>query len=369
VRFLPWVDSLLGPSFRNIPPPRSSRLLLEVRDLADSFNDALHALSRRRDAVEEAALSTELLMAQCALDLQQWEDSLAREHALDDVMTVLLEREEEAAKAQAAFRAAVEAAEAALRALRAEDDALDRGFRERLKAACGAIDSDVLRVAVALFRRRPTGSCGDVPLLTRRDCPEGYGTMADDAVMWPALNALRSEKLASEAAVRAAEASHASMLVRLRHLTAATDAIRTQLDAHNAEREGLAASRQARMEDPPLLLRLHMGQDEVVTGGSSESRGSSAAAALLLPDYGDAQLVRRSSAIWREIRRNLTRWRIMGLLRLRYANQQHVVATPSTQPCRCRSPPSRTSTPWCGGWETSASRCCPARATTADSCA
>ena len=227
------------------------------------------------------------------MDTQARLDATARNDALEAAWLALVPREEEAAAAHDAFRAAAEEQAAALTSLRARDEALDRGFRDRLKAACGAVDSDVLKTAAALFRKRRvaavagSGAGGEEEEhpLTRADLPDGFGAIADDAVMWPALAALRQEKLASEAAVRAAAATQEAMRDRLQHLDAAYEGFKGRLDALAAEREALASAQEVATNDVPLLLRLRMGQDEVA-----------GAAVGAVDDYADALLVRRT---WR----------------------------------------------------------------------
>ena len=223
--------------------------------------------------------------------------------------------------------------------LRLVDGAHDIGFKESLQkmvtstasqaatagtssstGASGPLDSDVMKVALTLFRKRvladpstvtqapakaavsprlrsPRSSAsgsinvspkppvavaaasaatatasaapaaaGDAttpPPLSRADCPEGYASLPDNAPLWSALNELRRRKMASEAAVaepeRALEGARAQLTsaeARAALSSASLQAAQRQLAACEAE---LLLCSQA----PELVLWAHMGHDEV----------------------------------------------------------------------------------------------------------
>jgi len=100
--------------------------------------------------------------------------------------------------------------------------------------------------------------------LSRADVPEGYSSVADDERLWSRLNALRSAKVEAEWAVALCLVRLAAMRGHLSHLAAAYEGLKTRIDAIGAERDALASQREVALNDVSLLLRLRMGQDEIV---------------------------------------------------------------------------------------------------------
>ena len=196
--------------------------------------------------------------------------------------------------------------------LAAADEGLDRSFKDRVKGACGALDVDVVTTAVRLFRLRratpapqpshPHGAAVGAPVLarqgsvrlgslaakpggganaplTRDDCPEGYGSLADHPTLWPVLNKLRTEKLDSEAALAAAQGRLAAMKVHLTRLAGTYETLKARIDAIGAERDELASAREVATNDVELLVRLKHGQ--VRCGPRGRGAHGTAAAVIL----------------------------------------------------------------------------------------
>mgnify|MGYP001149508653 CR=1 FL=1 len=115
--------------------------------------------------------------------------------------------------------------------------------------------------------------------LTRADCPDGFGALADNAPLWARLQAQRAAKIGGELDVAAAVAAKADMGAHLARLTAAFETVKGRLDGLAAERDQLARAREVAVNDTLFLLRLKMGQDEVA--------GNDGAVA----DYADAMLL------------------------------------------------------------------------------
>ena len=213
--------------------------------------------------------------------------------------------------------------------LKTADEGLEKGTRERVKAASGgALDADVLHAAVGLVKLRrgakltptvgssstrfpstttkpsviagaarlkgdngksttaagvsaPAAGAGAAPPddtpLTLADCPDGYGSLADNPI-WPVLNQLRREKLDSERSLAAAQARLTAMQAHLSHLAASYEQLKSRIDEIGVERDALASSREVATNDVDLLIRLNQGRDEVVApvGSDTESHYSDA---------------------------------------------------------------------------------------------
>jgi len=98
--------------------------------------------------------------------------------------------------------------------------------------------------------------------LTKADCPDGYSNLADDPV-WPVLNNLRKEKIASEFLIQDETKLLDNMKNHLALLASRFEKRKGEIDSVAAERDSLAAARELALLDVEVLLRLRMGQDEV----------------------------------------------------------------------------------------------------------
>ena len=215
--------------------------------------------------------------------------------------------------------------------LASHDEALDKSFREKTKAACGALDVDVLNAATRLFKLRraaatgaavtsaagsnpvcagggkpsaakstttlmrqglglvgvavssptsgstkPVQAASPLPLaapLTRADCPDGYSSLADHPILWPTVCRLWGEKLESEAVLGAAQVRLAAMRAHLASLAAVYEGLKSRIDGIGAEREALASAREMATNDVELLVRLKRAQVRGVDSRHHLARG------------------------------------------------------------------------------------------------
>ncbi|RYG40275.1 hypothetical protein EON68_04440, partial [archaeon] len=121
--------------------------------------------------------------------------------------------------------------------------------------------------------------------LTRADCPDGYGSLADDVRMWTALNSLRHAKILSEFEVAAATRAYDDMQEHLDFLARKYEALKTRIDAIGGAQEALASAREVALNDTTFLVKLKLGQDEAAAATASGGT------ACPLPDYSDAMLI------------------------------------------------------------------------------
>ncbi len=303
-----------------------TKVTTEARDTVAAFDERLAAMAKFRTGTGLCVAALELLAARLERSVAAREGAVARDAGLEALFNARLAEEERAAVEHEGFLAPEAATASALDAAKEGDRAVERSLRGELVAANGGapLDSDLWKVLTTLFKKRappppaapaapmapetPVGSdpwaWSDVtgPTPTHRaaaahaaaikpllpsDCPEGYGSIAENAALWEAINRCRIAKIGAELKVAEAGKRLEDAHARRARLAAEYTRHKDALDAWAAAREALALQVQADAADTALLVRIKAGQDETThlrPDGTPHPLGGDVDAAAVMAD-------------------------------------------------------------------------------------